>query len=56
MDFISFPLLYLKIEPGNTDPALNQSNAELKQPCLSCNSGNFLFLEEGSWATCEIFP
>ena len=41
MDFISFPLLYFKIEPGNTDPALNQSNAELKQPCLSCNSGNF---------------
>ena len=56
MDFISFPLLYFKMEPGNTDPALNQSNAELKQPCLSCNSGNFLFLEEGSWATCEIFP
>ena len=56
MDFISFPLLYFKIEPGNTEPALNQSNAELKQPCLSCNSGNFFFLEEGSWATCEIFP
>ena len=41
--WISLVFLYFtfKIEPGNTDPALNQSNAELKQPCLSCNSGNF---------------